>query len=80
MSGNLTALRERDVLELRGNRLKCNPSQSDEGIFFDPVAGGAVVKATEHLTSGEKKRSIQRPAGLPQGRNTECASRAGVSR
>ena len=31
---------------IRGSRLKYNPAQPDEGIFFTPVAGGVPQKAT----------------------------------
>ncbi|MES2571492.1 MAG: hypothetical protein V4710_15745, partial [Verrucomicrobiota bacterium] len=34
LSGNLDAMRERDILVIKGNRLSLDGSQPDEGIFL----------------------------------------------
>lgn len=67
ISGALTAMHVRDLLDLLGNRLKCDPSRPNEGVFFDPVAGGAPIKALTYTASGPKKVSVQIPAGLTVG-------------
>ena len=41
LNANLLALRPRDIVVLRGYRLAFDPSKPDEGVYLDPVAGGA---------------------------------------
>ena len=63
-----SAMRIRDILDLAGNRLKCDPSRPNEGVFLDPVAGGAAIKIPgPYRDSGEKVIHIQIPAGLTVG-------------
>ncbi len=64
LSGLLTGLRERDLLELAGNRLGLDPAQTDEGLFFVPTGTGSPVRASIYLDTGEKTLRVQVPTGL----------------
>lgn len=64
ISGSLTALRDRDILELSGNRLGLDAAQTDEGLFFVPTATGSAVRATIYLDTGDKTLRVQVPSGL----------------
>ncbi len=52
------------LLELRGSRLKFDATQSDEGVFFRPAAGGAEVRADRYLVVFPKTIQAQVPAAL----------------
>ena len=49
MTGAADAYTPGGPLELRGARLKFDVSQSDEGVFLRPAAGGAEVRADRYL-------------------------------
>jgi hypothetical protein len=63
-NADLQALRERDVVVLKGNRLAFDPALADEGVFLVPAGGGAATRATVYLDTGEKTVRLQVPAGL----------------
>jgi hypothetical protein len=64
MSGNADAYTPGGLLELRGARLKFDVTQSDEGVFFRPAAGGAEVRADRYLIVFPKTIQAQVPATL----------------
>ena len=64
INGSLTSLRERDLLELAGNRLHLDPTKTDEGLFFVPTASGGTVRATVYLDTGDHTLRVQVPDGL----------------
>ncbi len=66
-NASLQALRERDIVVLKGNRLGFDPAMPDEGVFYVPTAGGAAIRATVYLDTGGKTTRIQVPAGLTAG-------------
>ncbi|MGB8167845.1 MAG: DUF4469 domain-containing protein [Chthoniobacteraceae bacterium] len=66
-NADLQALRERDIVVLKGNRLSFDPAVPDEGVFFVPSGGGAAVRATVYLDAGGKTTRFQVPAGLTAG-------------
>ena len=86
LNANLLALRPRDIVVLRGYRLAFDPSHPDEGVYLDPVTGGAPVRvAVANIRKkGEKETEFQWPEGLPA--NTqyrvrlECRRRGGEER
>ena len=49
MTGTADVYTPGGLLELRGTRLKFDASQSDEGVFFRPAAGGAEVRADRYV-------------------------------
>ena len=57
----------RDLLDLLGSRLKCDPSRPNEGVFFDPVAAGTPIKAVSYPANGDKRVQVQIPSGLTVG-------------
>lgn len=52
---------------INGNRLKYDPAQADEGIFFSPVGGGAATKATVVQKNKPSQLVFLVPAGLAAG-------------
>ena len=64
LGGTLTALRERDLLELAGNRLGLDPEQVTEGLFFVPTGTGSPVRAAIYLNTGDRTLRVQVPTGL----------------
>ena len=60
-TGALTALAADNILEIKGERLSFDPTQSDEGAFFVPPSGPA-VRATNYLDKGDKRLRFAVPA------------------
>ncbi|MEI6512436.1 MAG: DUF4469 domain-containing protein [bacterium] len=55
ISGTLELLSARDVLELRGERLKFDEKASDEGVFFVNQLTGSEARCSIYLYCGERK-------------------------
>lgn len=64
MTGTAAAHTPGGLLELRGSRLKFDTTQSDEGVFFRPAAGGVEVRAEHHIVIFPKTVQPQVPATL----------------
>ena len=64
MTGNADTYTPGGLLELRGARLKFDASQSDEGIFLRPAAGGPEVRADRYLVVFPQTIQAQAPATL----------------
>ena len=65
-NANLLALRPRDLIALRGDRLGFSNVTADEGIWLDPVAAGASIKvpSANIQAKGDKETLFQWPDGI----------------
>lgn len=69
INGNLQSLRERDLVELSGERLSFNPEAADEGVFLveNTGPGAPELRAGIYLDTGERRVRLQAPAGIAAG-------------
>ena len=51
---------------LQGSKLKFNPAQSDEGLYFVPTAGGAAVKGCRRAEEQARRACLSRPQPAPR--------------
>ncbi len=78
LNANLLALRPRDIVVLRGYRLAFDPSKPDEGVYLDPVSGGARCAWPWPISArkGRRRRSSNGPKGCRPIPSIGCVSNA----
>jgi Domain of unknown function (DUF4469) with IG-like fold len=73
--GGLGGVNAGDVLEFIGDRMKLDPLEADEGIFFEDGTN-APVKVTNYLYIADKRLQFAVPAGLISGGSYTLVVRA----
>lgn len=63
-TGDVDKYTAADVLELDGDNFAIDPTDTAQGVFLTPAAGGSAVRVTRYLSVSEKHVEVLLPSGL----------------